>query len=267
MVRRAVDVEIGTLEDRPCADVLLEENNPPLRELLEGVGDFGAEIWMHQLFENRSLCGKSRSVPEQVDDGDVLDQCDMQRIGRFSFGALDGFHSLSPAMAIVGRQDGRLQVRPQVFPIVVGAIPRRVEFARRFQIGAKAMGLDRSQESKRAALVLPKLPLGDRAKQCRHRRVQRPASFQSLGEPFPHRGPSSFDRVGDSDAGRSHPGRGVIGFDSPSDKLDHFVARGDQRDVSEAALDLCPVIAGVDAKARCVLAKRLMKDANDDDAS
>ena len=129
------------------------------------------------------------------------------------------------------------------------------------------MRLDRSQESKRAALVLPKLPLGDWTEQCSHGRVQRPASFQSLSESIPHRRPSSLDRVGDGDARRSHPGRAVIRFDRPADELDHFVARGDQRDVREAALDLGPVVARVNAKTRCILAKRLMEDANDDDAS
>jgi len=83
-------------------------DRPELRGLVE------AYVLVEEHLEDVGLRGEPRTIAEQVDDGDVLDEFDVQRVGCLGFGALDGFDGLSPAVAIGRRQDCGLQIGSQV---------------------------------------------------------------------------------------------------------------------------------------------------------
>ena len=172
---RRLDVEIAALENRPGVDVLLEEDDLPGGQLLQGVLHLFLGVVVEHRNQHARFGREARAVAKEVDHGDAFDQRERGGVARFGFGALDRFNGLRPTVAIGGGEDRGFEVRPQVIPIVVRPIPRRGGQRCRFQIGAEAEWFDRGQEPEGASFVLPELPLGDGAEQSRHGRVQRPA--------------------------------------------------------------------------------------------
>ncbi|MEI2679129.1 MAG: hypothetical protein V9G29_15495 [Burkholderiaceae bacterium] len=60
-----------------------------------------------------------------------------------------------------------------------------------------------------------------------------------------------------------HPRRTRLGLDRAADELDDFVARGHEGQVDVAALNLGPIVAGVDAQPGRILREGLMQHAHD----
>ena len=161
-----------------------------------------------------------------------------------SFCPLDGVRGLRPAMAVRRGQDGRFKIDPEVVPIAVRTVSAFVGQVLLFEKRAEAVRLDRSEKTKGAALILAKLTAGDRAEEGSHRRMQRPASVQALGEGFHADGGSPGRHRGRDGSGVGSIGlRAGVRFDRAADQLNDLVACRDQRNVRVAALDLCPVVA------------------------
>ncbi|MNK98853.1 hypothetical protein D3C87_1192310 [compost metagenome] len=93
--------------------------------------------------------------------------------------------------------------------------------------------------------------------------MQRPAGLQGLGEVLAHGGAARADRLGDGDRSLGHPIGPDLGFDRAADELDDLVARSHEGQVDVAALDLGPVVPGIDTQARRILREGLMQHADD----
>ncbi len=158
-------------------------------------------------------------------------------------------------MAVGRGQDRRLQVGPQVFPIVVGSIPGGFNFGRGFEVGAKSRGFDRCQEAERAALILAKLTLRDGPQQSRHGRMKRPAGVETTCKAVTYCRTARTDGVGDCNGSGHHPFRSDLCVNSSSNEFNNFVARGDERDIRISPLNFGPVVAGINTKSCSVLAE------------
>ena len=55
-------------------------------------------------------------------------------------------------------------------------------------------------------------------------------------------------------------------FNRIADQLHHLVASGDERDITVSALNFPPLLTRLDAKARSVLAERLVQQADNDES-
>ncbi len=262
---RLVDVEVAALEHRPRSGVLLEEGGPPVGEVLQRLIDPARRRSRENRFENLRFGCQARSVLEQVEDRDALDQGDMQRIVRLRLRPFHRLDGLRPSVPVGGREDRLLEVRFEVVPIVRRQIPRGLFGCGRVKVGAEPVRLGRRQEAKGAAFVLSELPLGDRPQQGGHDRMQRPTQGKRVAEAASDRRPARPDRLRDRLGCGCGPRRTSVRVDGPADQLDNLVARRNQRNVRIAPLDLRPVVPRVDPQPRGVLREGLVEDADDHD--